>query len=104
MYVWLQLKHVKSVVVPEVADHDPAGAARDLHHGGGLQVDRVDDLLVALAVDVGVHGVVGPQAQLLRPRSLVHAVLHVPGVHVALDISGQDPPTVHGDTSHLVHR
>ena len=62
--IGLQLELVWAVVVPEVADHDPARAARHLrvsrspchvprvqphlNHGGWLQVDGVHDLLRVL--------------------------------------------------------
>ena len=47
-----------------------------------------------LAVQVGVHGVVRPQAELLRPAAGVQAVVQVPGVHVALHVPSQDPVAV----------
>ena len=43
-----ELKGVEGVVVPEVADDDPASAPSHLDHGRSLQVDRVHILLRVL--------------------------------------------------------
>ena len=48
----LELEGVKGVVVPEVADYDPARAPRHLDHGRRLQVDSVHILLCVLKTHV----------------------------------------------------
>ena len=72
--VGLQAEHVRPVRLPEVVDHQPPRAARNLHcmsaglrdlrscldHGGVLHMDPVHGLVLALVVHLRVHRVVGP--------------------------------------------